>query len=38
LSSGNVDELKLVIKRALRNYLIKKTKQSPMVVPVVVEL
>lgn len=38
LSSGTVDELKRVIKKALRNYLIKKTKQSPMVVPVVVEL
>lgn len=38
LSVGTVDELKRVIKRALRNYLQKKTKQSPMVVPVVVEL
>lgn len=38
LSLGTVDELKRVIKRALRNYLQKKTKQSPMVVPVVVEL
>ncbi len=38
LSVGTVDELKRVIKRALRNYLSKKTKQSPMVVPVVVEL
>ena len=32
------DELKRAIKRSLRNYLLKKTKQSPMVVPVVVEL
>lgn len=38
LSTGTVDELKRVIKKALRNYLQKKTKQSPMVVPVVVEL
>lgn len=38
LSRGDVDELKRVIKKALRNYLLKKTKQSPMVVPVVVEL
>lgn len=38
LSRGTVDELKRVIKRNLRNYLIRKTKQSPMIVPVVVEL
>lgn len=38
LSRGDVDELKRVIKKALKNYLLKKTKQSPMVVPVVVEL
>jgi ribonuclease J len=38
LSLGSVDELKRVIKKALKNYLLKKTKQSPMVVPVVVEL
>ena len=38
LSLGSVDELKRVIKKALRNYLLKKTRQSPMVVPVVVEL
>jgi mRNA degradation ribonuclease J1/J2 len=38
LTLGSVDELKRVIKKALRNYLIKKTKQSPMIVPVVVEL
>ena len=38
LPSGSVDELKRVIKKALRNYLVRKTKQSPMVVPVVVEL
>ncbi len=38
LSTGTVDELKRVIKKALRNYLLKKTRQSPMVVPVVVEL
>ena len=29
LSRGSVDELKRVIKRNLRNYLIRKTKQSP---------
>lgn len=38
LSVGSVDELKRAIKKALRNYLMKKTKQSPMIVPVVVEL
>lgn len=38
LSVGTVDELKRTIKKALRNYLSKKTKQSPMIVPVVVEL
>ena len=38
LSVGNVDELKRAIKRALGNYIMKKTKQAPMVVPVVVEL
>lgn len=38
LTSGSTDELKRVIKKALRNYLVRKTKQSPMVVPVVVEL
>ncbi len=38
LARGDVDELKRVIKKALKNYLLKKTRQSPMVVPVVVEL
>lgn len=38
LSIGSVDELKRAIKKALKNYLMKKTKQSPMIVPVVVEL
>ena len=38
LYRGNVDELKKVIKRSLKNYLYKKTKQNPMIVPVVVEL
>ncbi len=38
LQNGTIDEFKRVIKRSLRNYLIRKTKQSPMVVPVVVEL
>ncbi len=38
LYRGSVDELKRVIKRNLKNYLYKKTKQSPMIVPVVVEL
>ena len=38
LYRGNTDELKKTIKRALKNYLYKKTKQSPMIVPVVVEL
>lgn len=38
LQRGSVDELKRVVKRSLRNYLLRKTKQSPMVVPVVVEI
>ena len=38
LSVGSVDELKRAIKKTLKNYLFKKTKQSPMIVPVVVEL
>lgn len=38
LYRGSVDELKKVIKRALKSYIYKKTKQSPMIVPVVVEL
>lgn len=38
LARGSVDELKRVIKRSLKNYIYKKTKQSPMIVPVVVEL
>ena len=38
LSIGSVDELKRAIKKTLKNYLLKKTKQSPMIVPVVVEL
>ncbi|MDE6586425.1 MAG: ribonuclease J [Clostridia bacterium] len=38
IARGGADELKRAIKRSLRNYLLKKTKQSPMVVPVVVEI
>ncbi len=38
LSVGTVDDLKRAIKKALKNYLFKKTKQSPMIVPVIVEL
>lgn len=38
LRIGTVDELKRTVKKALRNYIMKKTKQSPMIVPVVVEL
>ena len=38
LTIGSVDELKRAIKKTLKNYLLKKTKQSPMIVPVVVEL
>ena len=38
IARAGTDELKRSIKRSLRNYLLKKTKQSPMVVPVVVEL
>ncbi len=35
---AHTDELKRQIKRNLRNYLMKKTRQSPMIVPVVVEI
>lgn len=38
LSRGSVDELKRIIKRNFRNYLMRKMRQSPMVVPVVVEI
>ncbi|MCD8040585.1 MAG: ribonuclease J [Clostridia bacterium] len=38
LTVGSVDELKRAIKKTLKNYIYKKTKQSPMIVPVVVEL
>ncbi len=38
LSRGNIDDFKKHIRRNLRNYLMKKTRQSPMIVPVVVEL
>ena len=35
---GNKDELSLCVKNALRNYLYKKTKQSPLIVVTVLEL
>jgi ribonuclease J len=35
---GNKDELSLCVKKALRNYLYKKTKQSPLIVVTVLEL
>lgn len=38
IARSGTDELKRAVKRSLRNYLMKKTKQSPMVVPVVVEI
>ena len=38
LARGTTDELKRIIKRSLKNYIFKKTKHSPMIVPVVVEL
>ncbi len=38
IARQGTDELKRAIKRSLRNYILKKTKQSPMVVAVVVEL
>lgn len=38
LARGTTDELKRIIKRSLKNYIFKKTKQSPMIVPVVIEL
>ena len=38
LAHGNCDQLKRVIKNSLKNYLWKKTRQNPMVVPVIVEI
>ena len=38
LARGNCDQLKRVIKNSLKNYLWKKTRQNPMVVPVIVEI
>ncbi|MCD8205926.1 MAG: ribonuclease J [Clostridia bacterium] len=38
LKKGSSDELKKRIKRALQNYIFKKTRQSPMVVATVVEI
>ncbi len=37
-SRSSSEELATVIRRAIRNYLYKKTKQSPMIVPIVQEL
>ena len=39
-SAGTVDkeELALALRRAVKNYLFKKTKQSPMIIPIVQEL
>ncbi len=36
--AGGADELAAAIKRAMKNYLYKKTKQSPMIIPIVTEL
>ena len=36
--AGGADELAAAIKRAMKNYLFKKTKQSPMIIPIVTEL
>ncbi len=38
VNPSNTAELKKQIKKSLRNYLMKKTKQSPMIVPVVIEI
>ncbi|MCD8294358.1 MAG: ribonuclease J [Clostridia bacterium] len=38
LSRGSIDELKKSIKRALYWYIQRKMKQSPMIVPIVVEI
>ncbi len=35
---ASASELSLAIRRAMRNYLYKKTKQSPMIIPIIHEL
>lgn len=37
-SGATAEELRSTIKKAMRNYLYKKTKQSPMIIPVVQEI
>ena len=36
--SGNKDELASAVKKALKNYIFKKTKQSPLIVVSVLEV
>lgn len=35
---GTADDIASAVKRAMKNYLFKKTKQSPMIIPIVTEL
>ena len=37
-SQASAGELSAAIKRAMKNYLFKKTKQSPMIIPMIQEL
>ena len=37
-ASAGVREMSAVVKRALRNYIYRKTRQSPMIIPIVHEL
>lgn len=37
-TSGGAEELEAAVRRAIKNYLFKTTKQSPMIIPIVSEL
>ncbi|MDE6676376.1 MAG: hypothetical protein K2K12_01510, partial [Clostridia bacterium] len=37
-TQGSAGEIKNAVRRAMRSYLFKKTKQSPMIIPIVQEL
>ena len=37
-SHGGTAEIAAAVRRALKNYLFKKTKQSPMILPIVQEI
>ena len=36
--NGNKEDLAAAVKKALKNYIFKKTKQSPLIVPVILEV